>query len=612
MNRRRRRATIFEKLTGVTGLHQDVSINVSVGAMDCMQVGALSKHQILVESFRCRPFCGRGLRAPPSGPPPGMPPEAQLSRRKQIAAANAKVEKRLVIRLGIEGATGLRNADLLSKSDPFCTIEIEDMAGEIGETDVIDDTLDPVWHYETTITDYPVGRGLVFKVWDDDARQAESLGVAELKFQAFLPDGVQDFHYLPLKINGLPALKHLDPAGDLYLVGNNQLEIKMASLAYCNSKNIADLSARDGQPWGTTVRGIVEQSEDEDGVEWLAVEARHYARHAFELPIDDDEPKTKPKLNCWVEVFLVPRPGPPMERQVVMQNDSFREDDVMGFTDDRWPLPLHTATVNARRMPATEPQKKKQSSYAAEYEVSSPGGYQVKDPLAGALCDGDNMGPVVESSDKSDELYTQEPASGSAAPWQWQWWYGRSKCPACFSSESRPSYYKRMSRGPDGEALDEEREHFQGAAPADVEETPSRATSPIMSSRLPKAIPTTNPVQQFLELMPSFEGSVASHPRYEIEQGYLWRESAHWRANLLEDKEETMNDILGGDGKVESKAFYRRSQDTMFRTSVVAKQAKAASLEKQTDGMNGMKVQVGGVPTVFSAPVSPPAKSARF
>jgi len=93
--------------------------------------------------------------------------------------------------IGIMGARGLRAADWLPSaggSDPYCECEINGKTRL--RTEVVNDSLNPVWNHEAAVRDYKVGDRLVFRVFDKDfEKQADLLGTATLTPEQFLPHG---------------------------------------------------------------------------------------------------------------------------------------------------------------------------------------------------------------------------------------------------------------------------------------------------------------------------------------------------------------------------------------------------------------------------------------
>lgn len=96
----------------------------------------------------------------------------------------------------IIGARGLRNADSIGKSDPYCACEVPGKPWARFETNVIQDDLNPQWNEEHVIHDYVRGDALDFSVWDSDDgnfvdQEPELLGKTTLFSQQFFPNGFE-------------------------------------------------------------------------------------------------------------------------------------------------------------------------------------------------------------------------------------------------------------------------------------------------------------------------------------------------------------------------------------------------------------------------------------
>ena len=50
-----------------------------------------------------------------------------------------------ILIMHIEAAKGLRNADVIGKSDPFCTVKMN--GTKVGQTKVINNNLNPIWNW---------------------------------------------------------------------------------------------------------------------------------------------------------------------------------------------------------------------------------------------------------------------------------------------------------------------------------------------------------------------------------------------------------------------------------------------------------------------------------
>mmetsp|Transcript_67913 Transcript_67913/g.189656 ORF Transcript_67913/g.189656 Transcript_67913/m.189656 type:complete len:209 (-) Transcript_67913:142-768(-) len=72
------------------------------------------------------------------------------------------------VKLKIVRATGLRDADIIGKSDPFCEVRIpnKDVA---FRTKTINGTLDPKWDEECVLANFLEGDALRFTVYDADS-----------------------------------------------------------------------------------------------------------------------------------------------------------------------------------------------------------------------------------------------------------------------------------------------------------------------------------------------------------------------------------------------------------------------------------------------------------
>jgi len=72
----------------------------------------------------------------------------------------------------VVSASGLRNTDLFTKSDPYCFIELESMkkGKRISKrrTSTISNNLDPIWNEEFSFFAYADGDTLVFSIYDED------------------------------------------------------------------------------------------------------------------------------------------------------------------------------------------------------------------------------------------------------------------------------------------------------------------------------------------------------------------------------------------------------------------------------------------------------------
>lgn len=107
------------------------------------------------------------------------------------AMPKAAPEETAKIVVNIISAEGLRNADWIGKSDPYCICEIQGKRETKFQTNVIGETLEPVWNFEKTVDDYVPGDVLEFTVMDKDPwpKSDDLLGRAALSSDMFYPLG---------------------------------------------------------------------------------------------------------------------------------------------------------------------------------------------------------------------------------------------------------------------------------------------------------------------------------------------------------------------------------------------------------------------------------------
>lgn len=122
-----------------------------------------------------------------SGSTSGMSPKAKLK-------AQAKDEPRR-LKVKVVSCTGLRDADTVGKSDPYCTIEITTSDGRSkfeGRTKVSQDSLSPVWNHVWSCL-CTRGDVLRFAVLDEDKgtfdKTDDFLGGANLRVEEILRSG---------------------------------------------------------------------------------------------------------------------------------------------------------------------------------------------------------------------------------------------------------------------------------------------------------------------------------------------------------------------------------------------------------------------------------------
>lgn len=92
-----------------------------------------------------------------------------------------------VVKVTIVGAQGLRNADWVGKSDPYCVCQLADKPSSKVQTPCIKNCLDPMWYFQAKLVGYSAGDPLVFELWDRDrfASSDDFLGMAMLTSDQF-------------------------------------------------------------------------------------------------------------------------------------------------------------------------------------------------------------------------------------------------------------------------------------------------------------------------------------------------------------------------------------------------------------------------------------------
>mmetsp|Transcript_135766 Transcript_135766/g.378324 ORF Transcript_135766/g.378324 Transcript_135766/m.378324 type:complete len:353 (-) Transcript_135766:142-1200(-) len=121
---------------------------------------------------------------------PGTDEEAPMVQAKSGAVTHAQATSS-GITVAIVGAWGLRDSDWLpftGKSDCYCTVRVKGKDQDAFKTQVIKDSLTPVWKEECEIADY--GEALEFKVCDDSGA---ILGKVQLQSSKFKQEGFNDW-----------------------------------------------------------------------------------------------------------------------------------------------------------------------------------------------------------------------------------------------------------------------------------------------------------------------------------------------------------------------------------------------------------------------------------
>jgi len=95
-------------------------------------------------------------------------------------------------------ARNLRDADWAGKSDPVAVAMIPGKPESRMQTEVINESLDPVWNYKAKLIGFREGDNIKIAVYDDDttlmasvAEDGDFLGQCFLSAEAFFPDGMR-------------------------------------------------------------------------------------------------------------------------------------------------------------------------------------------------------------------------------------------------------------------------------------------------------------------------------------------------------------------------------------------------------------------------------------
>lgn len=97
--------------------------------------------------------------------------------------------------VAITRADNLRNADVASLSDPYCSVSFQTDGGPPGRnaryTSVVQNNLSPVWNFSLPMKGYQRGDDLRMEVFDKDVfpKQDDKLGGAKLTSEQFFPWG---------------------------------------------------------------------------------------------------------------------------------------------------------------------------------------------------------------------------------------------------------------------------------------------------------------------------------------------------------------------------------------------------------------------------------------
>jgi Ca2+-dependent lipid-binding protein len=90
------------------------------------------------------------------------------------------------VRVIVSSAKGLRNADWVGKSDPYCICEVVGKQDVRFATSSVDDNLNPQWNHEAELVGYQVSDALTFIVKDKDPLKPDDiLGSVSLPYSSF-------------------------------------------------------------------------------------------------------------------------------------------------------------------------------------------------------------------------------------------------------------------------------------------------------------------------------------------------------------------------------------------------------------------------------------------
>ena len=130
-------------------------------------------------------------------PEPAAVPEAaehapEEHKQEETCTANALKRPSVPLKVTIVSARGLRNADWVGKSDPYCICEVSGRSGSRIETKVVTDNLSPEWHHEAVLTGYCAGDELHFIVKDKDPLKTDDpLGSVTLATGELIANGFE-------------------------------------------------------------------------------------------------------------------------------------------------------------------------------------------------------------------------------------------------------------------------------------------------------------------------------------------------------------------------------------------------------------------------------------
>lgn len=134
----------------------------------------------------------------------------------------------------------LINADIISKSDPYCIIWMKELEWqsqffEVGRTETIDDTLNPQWVKKVVLNyKFETMQKIKFEVWDEDLKGADFLG----RFETTLSDLVSHAgRQFVGKLTGIPNRN----CGEIVIVTEEVTSCKMIAEIQFSAENLSKL-----------------------------------------------------------------------------------------------------------------------------------------------------------------------------------------------------------------------------------------------------------------------------------------------------------------------------------------------------------------------------------
>jgi len=113
---------------------------------------------------------------------------AQKNEQSSLWVKVEVVQPKIIV--NIVSAKGLRNADWIGKSDPYCICEVKGKADVMIQTSVVDSDMNPEWNHKEELVGYQIEDDLEFIVKDKDpAKPDDILGRVTLPSERFYPDG---------------------------------------------------------------------------------------------------------------------------------------------------------------------------------------------------------------------------------------------------------------------------------------------------------------------------------------------------------------------------------------------------------------------------------------